>query len=490
MRRSVLGPGIGFGCVMALVACGGASSGGTTPVDSGPKDSAPDTTKKDAGGKDAGGGDSTTEDSGGGDAMGDVMGGGDGGGDVWTDAGGDVVVTSDGSTEATTGNEGGTPGTWTAITLMDETGASPESHAQDVVTGIWFQDLQHGVVSLVSSGGQGSWGALESMTSPTHISGIALSGHGSGFDGQDDDYHGLIPTPVGVVALTSFGQYFVSSANGGKSFTSVAYSVDQTRNVPAIWISEDTTHYWHWITDVGVVYNSKTALPNGPSATADWSAVWDPEGTPQIPDPIPAGDCQSQFHQGYFADDSQKVAWVSPDGKTQMFVNVGLSGVCRSTDSGANFLPIEFPNTPTVGTGEEPYVLFMWDATHGIAAHANDYQDGGSYVYYTADAGATWTAGTLPASINVTGAHAYLSSGFGSSDGKALYLIGSTIVSDAAVLLLKSVNGGADWTDISAKARALPAGAAKFHTGFAFDKDHIWIGGDYGSLMYSATGGE
>ena len=77
-----------------------------------------------------------------------------------------------------------------------------------------------------------------------------------------------------------------------------------------------------------------------------------------------------------------------------------------------------------------------------------------------------------------------------SPDGQHVWLVGSTIKSDARALLLKSSDGGKTWKDVSSKLAPLPAAAAKFHTGFALDANNIWIGGEHGGLLHSNNGGE
>jgi hypothetical protein len=61
-------------------------------------------------------------------------------------------------------------------------------------------------------------------------------------------------------------------------------------------------------------------------------------------------------------------------------------------------------------------------------------------------------------------------------------------------LLLKSADGGTTWKDVSAKLDQLVVSGgittSKLHSGFALDQDNIWVGGNYGGLFYSPSGGE
>ena len=48
--------------------------------------------------------------------------------------------------------------------------------------------------------------------------------------------------------------------------------------------------------------------------------------------------------------------------------------------------------------------------------------------------------------------------------------------------MLKTASGG--------QLTIMDAGGGKLWTGFALDEDHLWVGGEYGLLMASSTGGE
>ena len=378
--------------------------------------------------------------------------------------------------------------TWTAITLKDESyDGNSVPHGDDTVDAIWFGDLTHGVAGTYSTSA-GVAGSLQSLSGPTTISKIAYTGYNSGFSGQSADFIALFPTPTGLVAAGTFGNQFIFSTDKGLSFTEKERGDSNSGNIPAIWVSADTAGGWHWIDDVGNVW--LTSMTPGP--TASWNVTYQTGGSNPVPSPLPAGDCTDVFHQGYFAFDAQQVAYVSPDGQT-MFYGKGYgsenAGVCRSTDGGHNFLPVDFPNPPAAAAQDVPYVIVFTDPMHGFAAHANDLTDG-AYVYTTADGGKTWTAGTLPATINAVGASTYFSGGFGAPDGQHLWIVGGNLKGDAVAVLLKSKDGGKTWSDISGTLGANPAAHAKFHTGFALDANHIWVGGEHGGFLASSTGGE
>lgn len=356
------------------------------------------------------------------------------------------------------------------------------------MTGIWFKDLTHGVVATYAGDGANA-GSLQSLSSPTKVAKVALTGVANGFDAQDESFIGLFPTTAGLVAASNFGDQFILSTDNGSSFKIGSKGDSNSGNINAIWVSKDTSNNWHWIDDVGNVWLTS----DSPSPTASWSVTYQTGGSTPVPDPLPAADCPDVFHQGYFAWDSQQVAWVSPDGKSMAYgkgYGTLAAGICLSSDGGNNFLPVDFPSPPAASAQGTPYVIVFSDATHGMAARSNDLEDGSAYIYTTADGGKTWAPSIVPASVNKAGAHAYFSGGFYSPDGKNAWIVGGTIVSDAKALLIKSSDGGKTWTDVSKSLSPLAAAQAKFHTGFALDAKNIWIGGARGGLLYSNNGGE
>jgi photosystem II stability/assembly factor-like uncharacterized protein len=197
------------------------------------------------------------------------------------------------------------------------------------------------------------------------------------------------------------------------------------------------------------------------------------------------------FHNGYFPDDPQQVFWVSPDGATMIYGNpdsgVGF-GLCRSTDGGKNFVPINLPNLPP-NVLYSPYVILFTSATHGLVASAEGTEPASTaYAYTTDDAGATWNAASIPAALTTGSQSIAFTNAFAAPDGTHAWLGGFT---DSGLLLLKSSDGGKTWSDVSAALNALDKGASyKLHSGFALDAHNIWIGAENGGLFYSPTGGE
>jgi hypothetical protein len=359
-----------------------------------------------------------------------------------------------------------------------------------VVAAIWFKDTTHGVVGLYGSNVTfQDGGAIEHLNAPTVVDKVAISGYGAGPGMQNVDVFALFNTPIGLLAGMNFGdQTFVSTDNGA-TFSVLQTSGSHTPNGAQVFMGKDSAGVWHEMDDIGNVWTSPTA----PSATAIWTRTWNPLATPPDPDPVPAADCDRSFDQGYYAEDAQQVFTTSADGQTMMYPmghGGDPMGVCRSTDGGKNFLPVTMPNPPAGAAGDEPTTVLMTTATHGITAGSNDLVDDSAFAYTTDDGGATWTQATLPSTVTAAGAHAAIVSSFAAPDGQHIWLVGMTLVSDAHALLLKSSDAGKTWKDISGALAAIPAAANKMHTGFALDANNIWIGGDYGALLYSSTGGE
>jgi photosystem II stability/assembly factor-like uncharacterized protein len=316
-----------------------------------------------------------------------------------------------------------------------------------------------------------------------------LTVYAAGLGMQNTNILAFFQTPLGILVANDFGDTAFVSADNGSTFTALQTSGAHVPNAPQVFMGKDSKGVWHELDHTGNVWTS----PTDPGPTATWTRTWNPQATPPDPDPVPPQDCQLAFDSGYYAVDAQHPFEMTPDGQTMMYPmghGGDPTGVCRSNDGGKNFLPITFPNPPAGAAGDEPTVILLTSVTHGIAANANDLVDASAFVYTTDDAGATWTAASLPASVTAAGSHAAIVTAFAAPDGQHIWLVGMTLVSSAQALLLKSSDGGKTWKDISAALAALPAAGNKMHTGFALDANNIWIGGDYGALLYSPSGGE
>lgn len=469
MRRLLLTGSFLFGCAL-VAACGSSSDN-----------------DKGSGGAAAGTGGSSAQTT------------GSGGSGATTGSGGGSTNSTGSGGDMTTSSTGGPAMGWTAIDLLDDpaNGDTVAHKGQSDVSAIWFKDLDHGLVGLTGDNGTfGQGGAIEHASSPTTLDKVVFSGHDvPQLADQTTNIQGFYATSAGVVAAVDFQETLVISKDDGATFSIGPLGTLGGDNGPSkqIWISKDGASAWHVTDDIGNVWYSA----QDPAAGTTWTRTWQPEASPTVPDPLPDGACTGAYHSGYFSFDPGRVFWVSPDGKTMMYgrgYGDDPAGLCISTDGGHSFYPKDFPNPPASSAMSVPYVItFASDAMHGLAARGSEYEDSGAYVYVTSDGGKTWAAGTLPADVMASGSKAIIDNGFFAPDGQHAWLVGYTTANDNRALILKTSDGGKTWNDVtSAFVTAVGPSAAniELHTGFALDADHIWIGGNYGSLFYSDKGGE
>lgn len=208
-----------------------------------------------------------------------------------------------------------------------------------------------------------------------------------------------------------------------------------------------------------------------------------------MPDPVPADECQVGPRGGvpvqrtrvYVSPDGNFIAYVaSPDFDPQ---------VCVSSDGGKTFYPKLLPGVAADAQGSTPSGVTFANATTGIAFWASSIYPGLGYVYCTTDAGQTWAKVDLPSDVAQTSIE--LASAFFAPDGAHGWIVGYDYDSSTA-LLLRSDDGGATWKRSSGDlaSKVAQAGGGKLFTGFALDADHIWVGGEYGVLAASDSGGE
>jgi photosystem II stability/assembly factor-like uncharacterized protein len=371
---------------------------------------------------------------------------------------------------------------------LDDTANSVYHKDNSLVTGIWFKDLTTGAVTLYSDNQTfGMGGAVEHLSGPTTVDKIAVVGLGNGFNGQNAAFVQLFNTSFGLIAAQAspFGDYTFYSTDGGNTFNKIA--TGNGPNASQFWMSKDSAGVFHYIDSIGNVWRA-----NGdPSPTTTWTRTWQPEAVPPIPEPLPTGSCTASFHQGYYAWDAQQSLWVSKDGTTMLYgkgYGDDAAGVCRSTDGGYSFFPVDFPTPPAGAEMNHPYVIAMAnDDQKGVAARSSEYSPEMAYVYTTQNGGETWTASTLPSTVNVAGSYATIAAGFWAPDNQHVWLVGF-IGNSTHGLVLKSSDAGATWTDLSDQMVGLAD--TKLHTGFALDAENIWLGGEDGTLLYSPSGGD
>lgn len=402
-----------------------------------------------------------------------------------TGGGGTGGATGGGGTGGATTSSGGSGAAWEVVDLVDDTlpdGSVIQHKGQSLVSGIWFADTSHGVVALQASSGGTSGGAVERLSSPSKVEEVVVRGAGNGSSNQDTNFVSFFLSPIGLIAGNQFGNELFSSSDSGVTFKHSQLGEGGLPSGITAWISKDTSSNWHYIDTDGHLYIASA----DPGPSTPWTQTWG-GGAP------PAGSCENDYKGGHFLFDPQQSFFASPDGQTMIYprgTNGVPAGVCRSTDGGKTFLPVAFPSPPSGVAESRPQVLVFADAKHGFAARTDDSGGKDAYLYTTSDGGATWTAGKLPADVASSDFSPYFSSGAFAPDGQHAYLVGSWFPSSQEALFLESSDGGQTWVNLSASLQNIEAAKTEIHTVFALDAKNVWIGGDHGALLHSASGSE
>jgi len=192
---------------------------------------------------------------------------------------------------------------------------------------------------------------------------------------------------------------------------------------------------------------------------------------------------------------------IDPNNHTNILVASDV-GLFRSVDGGANFLPVDLPNTVAYGadleaaysiayTGPSPTTGLSTFLVSGIYACPGLYppsfnQPTGSAftatctgmttgnlgdVWKSSDGGATWTstrvAGGLPVPPNGDMGRINLSAVPGTTDASSatIYALASNQAGSATVAVLKSIDGGASWTLAARGAATIPTNPTPGATG-------------------------
>jgi len=417
--------------------------------------------------------------------------GGGGGGGSGGNGGGSGGDGGDGGSGGSGGATGGN-GIFTVVALPDDTktvAGDTLSHAADIVSAIYFDSATHGLIGTMDTvdphadaNGGGIFASDGTKLTKQTWAGYDRSSAGAGY--TNIGYRDFRVSGGVIVATTEMGAFTYSSDNG-ETWTQVkpsAAGIDETTwasqigNGPSWWVANDT----------GIVYKSDKL----PSADATYTRVWAPESTPTVPDPVPADGCQEGPVPGYPTTLPYRWVYASPDGSRLLFPRRKAPGLCITTDSGATFNKVALPDAPAVDSERAPGGVYFTDALHGWVFFANDAIDGSAYVYRTLDGGLTWVAGTVPAALLETSAKVSLRAVFFAPDNKAGYIVGYH-GNETEPLLLKSTDGGATWSDISSSLNGIPGVSppVKLYSVFALDAKNVWVGGDYGLLLHSTSGG-
>ena len=377
---------------------------------------------------------------------------------------------------------------WVKIKLGADEQApdSPIYHAgKDIVSAIWFRDLDHGLIGTME--GEGSDGGVIYKAAGAKLTGVVFRGYKNAVDdSQNVQFRDFVPTPDGLVVLLNRADTFVHCDSHFKF----------TRESPGgefgvetqLWLGPVAGGKWMYITGTGTV----RVAGESPGRGVDWKTIWFPQGAPPVPDPVPDGMCPEAAISNTPGSLPFRYAYVSPDGKTIAYPLHSKPAVCVCTDGGKTWLEQDLPNPPASVGEAGPYGIYFTDKQHGWTFYANDLKDGSAYVYYTTDGGKTWTAGQLPDGITAADSKANFRSIFFAPDNKYGWLVGYK-GNSTKPMVLRTSDGGATWDDKSGGKSSIAAVCdppMKLFSGFALDKDHIWVGGNYGGLFYCDNASE
>ncbi len=411
-----------------------------------------------------------------------------------------VLATACGSSSSTTGSggEGGSGGagggmgsnsSWTYMALFDEKstdgGKSRFHSGEDRVTSIHFSALDKGLVAT-SAAGQSNQGGLF-RANATKITGMAIDK-----DALDlDSFINIFKTQAGYAATLATAESTVLSNDNGTSFTKVRTNLPYGLSRSVV-LHDAPDNKWTWVGASGVIAESATP----PSLTAVWSALWAPQGIPPFPNPVPpAPGCQKAPIPPSNPIPEQYV-YVSPNRQFVAFTvyvdSADAHQICLSNDFGKTFLAKKLVHDqehkqPNGANG----ITFINDTT-GFVFAGDFLAAGAAYIQKTTDKGVTWSANTLPAALKAQ--QIEIRHVFFAPDGVNGFAVG-WYYSPFGPLVLVTTDAGNTWSASTTTAAlkeqmGKDTFGSKLYTGFAFDKDHLWVGGERGAVYANSKGGQ
>ncbi|MEO7730163.1 MAG: hypothetical protein ABIY55_04265 [Kofleriaceae bacterium] len=398
----------------------------------------------------------------------DSAGGSDGGGTI------------DGATAIDGGTAPGAPGgPWTAMTLIDDPNPDrPVPHrSNDLVTGIYFETADKGVVVTRQDGLVNTRGGAVFLADRNTITSIAFSGDDP--PTRPDARHtgstafvGLERTPTGYIAL-AYANETIASDDGGATFTLRPNSTADRFGIEATLAYQVSATGTTIVRETGII--SVSDGPPGPNAV--YQDIWRPAFDPSLP----AAQCHGG-PRGSSATTPRYSSYVSSDRRFLAYTANPAQHpeICISTDGAASFFPhpLEVPPDTTTLT---PTGVTFTSTTTGITWFAS--RTLGAYIRRTTDGGATWTGIALPPEL--ASAQVELPAGFFAPDGQHGWLAGFDYTAGKA-LALRTTDGGATWGLVTDVADAVTAaGGDKLRCGFALDATHVWLGGDRGLVLHN-----
>lgn len=325
----------------------------------------------------------------------------------------------------------------------------------------------------------------------------------------DLDFLGFVPMRTGVLArITTSGGVVVGTGDltQKSSWTSVktgtvvggSFGGNATLTLQS---TSDTD--WVFVNNNGYLYAASSA----PGASTAWTKIWSPTATPPVPDDFAtqfAADttlcdwdisttAQPYPSQSFWAAKDLSVIVHPAFGLNQNsyremnnlenMYGVNKPGVCISTDKGRHFYFKEFPENLNVSS-PGPFGVTCLDKDTCFAFNGTQFQ-ANSYIYYSTDASkgkaSTWTKATIPVAFP-TSSDITISAIFFAPDKLHGWAAGNN---SRAPMLLRTVDGGHTWADVSGQVAALAT--SDLINGFAIDANHIWVTGRYGFVGYTDT---
>ena len=152
-------------------------------------------------------------------------------------------------------------------------------------------------------------------------------------------------------------------------------------------------------------------------------------------------------------------------------------GVCLSTDGGKFFYRSELPG---LDDGDDASGMTCVSSDRCFVFSDKGYSGTHDFIFYTNNAqkgvASTWTAAKLPTMREKSVFNAI----FFAPDGINGWAVGA--VENISPLLLSTKDGGQTWKDSSASVRSV-APEAQLHSGYAFDANNVWLGGNHDTLL-------
>ncbi len=232
------------------------------------------------------------------------------------------------------------------------------------------------------------------------------------------------------------------------------------------------------------------ATTDVPGPSAAWDLIWSPQALPPVPTGIldmhDADPTICSSDPGYsMSPRPTQAAYVAADLSLVLSPANALNqdtddvtGVCISTDGGRMFHLAPLPDEADF---YGPTALHCTSNDHCIVGGGTYFSDNSTYVYVSHDAtlgaASTWTRATIPSHTEGQTFPRFI---FFAPDGVHGWIAGED---DNDGMLWATTDGGTTWTDATSQIRGLST--ARLWSGLAIDETHIFVGGEYSTLLAS-----